>query len=140
MDATDIELEKYARQRMLDVLFTDWVQVKIETGHDPHLLTRDTFLRVTGLSRPDEPPKNKLQQACREAYEEGVRVLLFVDWANTELAKGRDERELLFETFAAETRGIGRNLSDGPAKQNTSEVSAERHWSGAGLGFHGEHT
>jgi hypothetical protein len=105
MDPTDFELEQYVRQRMLDVLFTDWVQVKIEMGHDPRVLNKETFLRDTGLSHRDETPKNKLQQACREAFEEGVKVLLFVDWANNELANGRDERELLFETFAAETRG-----------------------------------
>jgi hypothetical protein len=104
MDPKDFELEQHIRQRMLDVLFTDWAHVKTEMEHDPSMLNKETFLRDTGMSQWDETPKNKLQQAFCEAFEEGVEVLLFVDWGNKGLAKGRDELELLFETFAAETR------------------------------------
>jgi hypothetical protein len=56
---------------MLDALFADWVQVQIETGHDPCLLNKETFLHDTGLSHWEETPRTSCNKPAVKPSRKG---------------------------------------------------------------------
>jgi hypothetical protein len=92
-----------------DVLMKQWADwVK---AHDEPM-SYETFLHKTKILEPRDAERTKLQRLVRTAFEQRMVHELFADWANGQIANGRDARECVFGAFVEENDLLVRNGQD----------------------------
>jgi hypothetical protein len=93
------ELQARIQDEVLVRLYALWGKGRDE---EDDLTDYQTFLHETQILNQDAAQKNKSQRLWRTSFQKGVIHGLFADWANTQIANGRDPRECVFGVFVEE--------------------------------------